>query len=77
MYARVLAVRLMHYRECLLFLAINRKKLCRTLSSMNNSIIVFLFRCLILLGLTEKSTNCMTGLHVYVIMITLRAILNV
>ena len=37
MYARVLAERLMHCRECLLFLAINIKRLGQTLSSVNNS----------------------------------------
>ena len=51
MYAGALAEILMHYRECLLFLAINRKKVCQTLSSKDNSIIVPLFGCLVLLGL--------------------------
>ena len=47
----------MHYRKCLLFLAINRKRLGQALSSVHNSVIVLLFECLVLLGLTEKSTN--------------------
>ena len=55
---------LMHYRECLLFLDINRKRLCQTLSSVDNSIIVLLFGCIVLLGLTEKSTNYRRGLYV-------------
>ena len=76
MYARILAERLMHYRECLLFLAINIKRLCQTLSSVNNSIIALLFGCLILAALIEKSTNYMRGLYDYVIMITLRAMTN-
>ena len=76
MYARVLAESLMHYRECLLFLAMNRKRLCQTLSTVDNSIIVLFFRCLVLSGLTEKSTNYMRGLYVYVIMITPRAMTN-
>ena len=60
--------------QCLFFLAINRKRLCQALSSVDNSVIFLLFGCLILLGLTEKSTNYMRGLYVYVIMITPRAI---
>ena len=64
MYARVPAESLMHYRECLLFLDINRKRLCQTLSSVDNSIIVLLFGCIVLLGLKEKSTNYMRGLYV-------------
>ena len=66
---------LMHYRGCL-FLAINRKRSCQTLSSVANSIIGLLFGCLVLLGFTEKSTNYMRGLYVYVIMVTPRAITN-
>ena len=56
MYARVLAESLMHYRECRLFLAINRERFCQTLSSVDNSIILLLFGCFVLLGLTEKTT---------------------
>ena len=66
MYAKVLAEKLMHCRESLLFLAINRKMLCQTLSSVDNSIIVLLFGCLVLLGFTEKSTNYVRGLYGYV-----------
>ena len=51
MYARAFAEILMQYRECLLFLAINKKKVCQTLSSEDNSIIVPLFGSLVLLGL--------------------------
>ena len=76
MYTRVLAESLTHYQECLLFLTINRKKFCQALSSVDNSIIVLLFGCLVLLGLTEKSTSYMRGLYVYVIMITPRAMTN-
>ena len=76
MYARVLAESLMQYRECVLFLAINRKRLCQFFSSVNNSTIVLLFGCLVLLGLTEKSTSYMRGFYVSIIMITRRAILN-
>ena len=73
MYARVLPESLMHYRECLLFLAINRKRLRQALSLVDNSTTVLLFRCLVLLRLIEKSTNFMKGLYVYVIMIKTRA----
>ena len=76
MFARVLAKSLMHYCECLLLLAINRKKLCQTLSSVDYSIIILLFGYLVLLGLTEKSLNYMRGLYEYVIMITSRAMAN-
>ena len=76
MYARVLAESLMHYRECLLFLAINRKSLCQILLLVDNSIIGFLFGCLVLLSLTEKSTSYMRSLYDYVIMITPRAMTN-
>ena len=62
MYARVLAESLMHYRECLLFLAINRKKLCQTFSSVGNLIIVLLFICLVQLDFIEKSKNYMRGI---------------
>ena len=70
MHARVLAESLMHYRESLLFSRINRKRLCQTLSSVDSSIIIHLFGCLVLLGLTKKSTKHMGGLYVYVIMVT-------
>ena len=70
MYARVLVESLMHYRECPLVLPINKKGLCQTVSSVDDSVIVLLFGCLILLVLTEKSTNYMRGLYVYVIMVT-------
>ena len=43
MYTTVLAESLMHCRECLLFFAINRKRLCQTLSSVEDLIIVLLF----------------------------------
>ena len=75
-YARVLAESLMHYRECFLSFAINRKKLCQTLLSESSLIIVLLFGCLVLLDLTEKSTNYIRGLYYYVIMITPRAMTN-
>ena len=114
MYARVLAENLMH---CLLFLAIDRKWLCQTLSSVGNSIRGHLhstyaqkwskldlpplppcthlawprpapfvstyyvdeplFRCLVLLGLTEESINYMRGLYYYVIISTPWAIANI
>ena len=35
--------------------AINRKRLRRTLSSVDNSVVVLLFECLVQLGLTEKT----------------------
>ena len=73
MHARGLAESLMHYQECLLFLAINRKRKRLTLSSVDNSIIALLFGCLVLLGLTEKSTNYMRSLYVYATMITPQA----
>ena len=76
MYARMLAESLMHYRECLFFLVINRKRFCQTLSSIDNSIIALLYGFLVLLGLTEKSPNYMIGLYVFVIMITPGAITN-
>ena len=63
MYARVVAENLMHCREKILFFAINRKRLCQTLSSVDNSVIFLLFGCLILLGLTGKSRNYMRGLY--------------
>ena len=44
-----------------------RKRLCKTLSSADNSIIVLLFACLVLSVLTEKSTNYMRGLYDYAI----------
>ena len=49
MYVRVLAESLMHCQECPLFLGINRKKWCQTLSSVDNSIIALLFECLLCL----------------------------
>ena len=52
-------MRCIHCREFLLFLAINRKTLCQTLSSMHNLVIVLLFGCLVLLCLTEKSADYM------------------
>ena len=73
MYARVLAESLMHCREFLPFLVINKKSLCQTLSLVENSIIVLLFGCLVLLGLTAKTTNYIRGLHDYVIMVTPQA----
>ena len=73
MYARVPPKKLMHCRESLLFLAINRKQLCQTLSSVENSVIVLLFSFLVLIGLTGKSTNYMRRLCGYVKMITPRA----
>ena len=76
MYAKVLAEKLMHCRESFLFLAINRKMLCQTLSSVNNSVIVLLFGCLVLLGFTEKSTNYVRGLYGYVKQNTPRAMTN-
>ena len=57
-----------------LFLAINRKRLCQALLSVDNSLNVLLFGCLLPLSLTEKPTKCMRDLYVYVIMITLRGI---
>ena len=50
--------------------------LCHTLLSVDNSVIVLLFGCLVLLGFTEKSTNSMRGLYVYVIVITPQAMTN-
>ena len=44
MYARLLSENLM----CVFFLAINKKSFCQTLSSVDNSIIVLLFGCLVL-----------------------------
>ena len=76
MHARVLVEKLMHCRECLLFLAINKKRLYHTLSSVNNSIIVLLFGCSVLLGFTEKSTDYMRGLYNYVKMTTPGAMTN-
>ena len=35
------------------FIAINRKRLCQTLSSVDSSVIILIFGCLVLLGLTE------------------------
>ena len=55
MYARVQAESIVHYWKCLLFLAINRKRLCLTLSSVDNSITVLLFGCLVLLGFFRKT----------------------
>ena len=63
MYATVLAENLMYCQECLLFLSINRKRLCQTLSSVEISVIVLLFGCLALLGLTEESRNYMRSLY--------------
>ena len=74
--ARVLAASSMHYRKCLLFLAINRKRLCQILSSVEKLIIVLLFGYLILLDFKEKSTNHIRGLYDCVIMITSRAMTN-
>ena len=65
MYAKVLAESLMHYRDCLLFLAISRKRLSQSLSLVDNSIIVLLFGCIVLLGLTEKPTKYMRGSRSY------------
>ena len=59
-----------------LFFAINRKRLCQTLSSVDNSVIFLLFGCLILLGLTGKSRNYMRGLYDYAIMMAPRAKTN-
>ena len=117
----MLAEDLMH---CLLFLAIDRKWLCQTLSSVGNSIrghlhstyaqkwskldlpplppwtqlyafgltlplplceyllcgwplIVLLFGCLVLLGLTKESINYMRGLYYYLIISTPWAIANI
>ena len=76
MNARVLAESLMIYREYLLFLAVNRKRLCQTLSSVDHLILVLLFGCLVLLGVAEKSTNYMRSLYFYDIIITPRAMTN-
>ena len=70
MYAKVLAENLMHCQECLAILTSNRKILCQTLSSVDISLNVLLFGCLVLLGLTEKSTNYMRVIYGYVKMIT-------
>ena len=53
-----------------------QKKKMTNLVSVDNSIIVLLFGCLVLLGLIEKSTNYMRGLYVYVIIITPRAMMS-
>lgn len=74
MYAKVLAENLMHCQERLAILTSNRKILCQTLSSVDISLNVLLFGCLLPLSLTEKPTKCMRDLYVYVIMITLRGI---
>ena len=70
MYAKVLAENLMHCQERLAILTSNRKILCQTLSSVDISLNVLLFGCLVLLGLTEKSTNYMRVIYGYVKMIT-------
>ena len=70
MYARVLAESLMHYRECVLFLAINSKKF------VSNYFISGQFNYCSLIGLTEKVTDYMGGYYVYVIMITPHAMTN-
>ena len=44
----------MHFWECLLYLAINRKKFYQNFSSFDNSITVHLLGCLVLWTLTEK-----------------------
>ena len=65
-----------HCLACLLFLVINRKRLCQTFSSVHNSIIVLLSGYLVLLGLIEKSTNYISGLYDYVKMIIPQALTN-
>ena len=58
-------------------LSYHHKKFFQTLSSVDNSIVVLLFGYLVyLLGLSEKSTNYMRGLYVYVIMITPQVMTN-
>ena len=57
-------------------LSYQQKRLYQTLSSVDNSIIVLLFGCSVILGLTKKSAHYLRGLFDHVKMIIPRVMTN-